>query len=186
MAKKEKEILDHPGVERALRRIAHEIVERNRGVADLALIGIRTGGEGVAKQLALFLEEIEKAKVPFGYMDITMYRDDVFHTRTHPQVHKTSVNFPVENKIVVLVDDVIFTGRSVRAAMDALMDFGRPKRIELAVLIDRGHRELPIRPDFVGRNIPTARGDLVKVSVGEGEGRDRVVVVEGEEEESSP
>jgi pyrimidine operon attenuation protein/uracil phosphoribosyltransferase len=180
MAKREREILDHAGVDRALKRIAHEIVEKNRGVSDLALIGIRTGGEGIAQRLKGLLEEIEGGEVPCGYMDITMYRDDIFHTRTHPEVHKTVVDFPVEGRVVVLVDDVLFTGRSVRASMDALMDLGRPRRIQLAVLIDRGHRELPIRPDFVGRNIPTARGDLVIATVGEKKGGDKVVVVEGE------
>ncbi|HUT55011.1 MAG TPA: bifunctional pyr operon transcriptional regulator/uracil phosphoribosyltransferase PyrR [bacterium] len=183
MVKRQREILDHAGVDRALKRIAHEIVEKNRGVKDLALIGIRTGGEGIAQRLKALLEEIEGGTVPCGYMDITMYRDDIFHTRTHPEVHATMVDFPIEGKVVVLVDDVLFTGRSVRASMDALMDMGRPRRIQLAVLIDRGHRELPIRPDFVGRNIPTARGDLVNVTVGQKKGGDKVVLVEGEDKE---
>jgi pyrimidine operon attenuation protein/uracil phosphoribosyltransferase len=176
---KQREILDHAGIDRALKRIAHEIVERNKGVRDLVLVGIRTGGEGIARRLTALLSEMENATVPCGYMDITLYRDDIFHTRTHPVVHSTTIDFPVEGKVVVLVDDVIFTGRSVRASMDALMDLGRPRKIELAVLIDRGHRELPIRPDFVGRNIPTSRGDLVQVEVGSG-GPDRVVLEEGE------
>ena len=183
MTRQEREILDAAGIERAMKRIAHEIVERNKGGGDVVLVGIRTGGEGIAKRLAALLSSIENISVPCGYMDITMYRDDIFHTKTHPQVHKTAIDFNVEGKIVILVDDVIFTGRSVRAAMDALMDLGRPQRIQLAVLIDRGHRELPIRPDFVGRNIPTSRSDLVNARVGEGQ--DRVVVVYGEEEEES-
>jgi pyrimidine operon attenuation protein / uracil phosphoribosyltransferase len=178
MDKKEKEILDHAAIERALKRIAHEIVERNRGIEDVVLVGIRTGGEGAANRLKAILEEIEGGKVKNGYMDITMYRDDIFHTKTNIQVRDTAVNFPIGKKIVVLIDDVIFTGRTIRAAMDALMDLGRAKRIQLAVLIDRGHRELPIRPDFVGRNIPTARGDLVNVQIGEGENRVTLVKAE--------
>jgi len=179
MTRQERQILDPAGIERALKRIAHEIVERNKGGGDVVLVGIRTGGEGIAQRLAALISEIENISVPCGYMDITMYRDDVFHTKTHPQVHKTAIDFNVEGKIVILVDDVIFTGRSVRAAMDALMDLGRPKRIQLAVLVDRGHRELPIRPEFVGRNIPTARSDLINVHVGEG--KNQVVLVYGED-----
>ncbi len=180
-----REILDHAAVDRALRRVAHEIVERNKGAADLVLAGIRTGGEGMARRLAGLIEEIEGIKVPCGYVDITMYRDDLFHVKTHPVVRKTEIDFPIEGKAVVVVDDVIFTGRSVRAAMEGIMDLGRPRSIQLAVLVDRGHRELPIRPDFVGRNIPTARGDRVNVTVesdckrkGRQKG-DRVEVVEG-------
>jgi len=181
MGKRERKILDHAEIERALQRIAHEIVEKNRGTKDVALVGIRTGGEGIAQRLKKLLEKIEGGRVPCGYMDITMYRDDIFHTNTHPEVHKTSIDFSVEGRIVVLVDDVLFTGRSVRAAMDAVMDLGRPRRIQLAVLIDRGHRELPIRPDFVGRNIPTSRGDQVNVFVGEKKGGDKAALVEGED-----
>jgi len=176
MVKKKKVILDNPAIDRALKRIAHEIVEKNTGVADVVLVGIRTGGDGIAHRLKSLLEQIEGSEVPCGYMDITMYRDDIFHAKTVPEVHKTVIDFPVKNKIVVVVDDVLFTGRTMRAAMDALMDLGRPRRIQLAVLIDRGHRELPIRPDFVGRNIPTGRGDLVDVQVGESAGGDKVVL----------
>lgn len=179
MIRQERRILDPAGVERAITRIAHEIVERNKGAGNVVLVGVRTGGEGITQRLASLISEIEDVSVPCGYMDITMYRDDIFHTKTHPRVHKTDIDFNIEGKIVIIVDDVIFTGRSVRAAMDALMDLGRPKRIQLAVLIDRGHRELPIRPDFVGRNIPTSRGDLVAVHVGEGEGQ--VVLAYGDE-----
>jgi len=178
---REKTLLDRAAVDRALKRIAHEIVERNKGVEDVVLVGIRSGGEGVARRLASLLKGIEGVDVPCGYMDITMYRDDIFHTNTFPTVKKTEINFPIEKKIVVLVDDVIFTGRSVRAAMDSLMDLGRPKAIQLAVLVDRGHRELPIRPDFVGRNVPTSRGDLVEARVSEdpeARKKDRVVLSE--------
>jgi len=181
MEVREQEVLDRDAVTRALRRIAHEIVERNRGVANVALVGIRTGGEGIAKRLAGIIAEIEGARPACGYMDITMYRDDIFHAKTHPVVHKTEIDFEVEGKVVVLVDDVIFTGRTTRAALDGLMDMGRPRLIQLAALIDRGHRELPIRPDFVGRNLPTARGDLVNVFVGDDPAKDRVVVVKGGE-----
>jgi pyrimidine operon attenuation protein/uracil phosphoribosyltransferase len=181
MEAREQVVLDRDAVQRALKRIAHEIVERNRGVRDVALVGIRTGGEGIAKRLSDYIHEIEGARVPCGYMDITMYRDDIFHAKTHPVVHKTEIPFEVEDKVVVLVDDVIFTGRTTRAALDGLMDLGRPRLIQLAALIDRGHRELPIRPDFVGRNLPTARGDLVTVYVGEDQSQDRVVITEGKE-----
>ncbi len=180
---KERKILDHAAVGRAIKRIAYEIVERNRGIENLALVGIRTGGEGLTDRLCRTLDEIEGVEVPCGFMDITLYRDDVFHVQTQPVVRKTEIDFPVQGKIVVLVDDVIYTGRSVRSAMDGLMDMGRPKAIQLAVLIDRGHRELPIRPDFVGRNIPTERGDRVKVVIKEDMGKskkDKVVVIEGQ------
>ena len=180
MAKREKVVLDNPGIDRVLKRIAHEIVEKNRGVEDVALVGIRTGGEGIAQRIKSLLDEIEGKDVPCGYMDITMYRDDIFHTRTHPQVRKTEIDFDIEKKIVILVDDVLFTGRTVRATMDGIMDLGRPQRIQLAVLIDRGHRELPIRADYVGRNLPTARGDLVEVSVSKKLGKDKVVLMEGD------
>lgn len=186
MKKGKRTILDHAEIDRALRRIAHEIVERNRGVRDVVLVGIRTGGEGIARRLTALLGSIENTEVSCGYVDITMYRDDIFHTQTHPVVHKTVIDFPIEGKVVVLVDDVLFTGRSVRAAMEGIMDLGRPRRIQLAVLIDRGHRELPIRPDFVGRNMPTSRGDLVNVEVasvagsGKGKSKDKVELVEGE------
>ncbi len=176
----EQVILDTESVERALRRIAHEIVERNKGSSDVVLVGIRTGGEGIARRLSALLEEIDKVEVPCGYMDITMYRDDIFHAKTHPRVHKTEINFHTEGMIVVLVDDVIFTGRTIRAAMDAIMDFGRPRCIQLAVLVDRGHRELPIRPDFVGRNIPTSRGDLVEVRVTDDKNEDKVTLKQGD------
>lgn len=182
---KEKKILDSDGVKRALTRIAHEVVERNKGVESVALVGIRTGGEPMARRLAGLLAEIEGRPVAHGFMDVTMYRDDIFHLKTHPKVHKTEIDFKLEDKAVVLVDDVLFTGRTIRAAMDALMDFGRPRSIQLAVLIDRGHRELPIRPDFVGRNLPTAREDMVKVRFAESGGEDEVIVIAAEENAAS-
>lgn len=156
------EILDREGVERALTRIAHEIVEKNKGVEDIVLLGIRTGGAFLATELAKKLESIEGKEVPLGLIDVTMYRDD-FSSRSNLEVGRTDVAFPVSNKNVVLVDDVLFTGRTIRAAMDAVMDLGRPQAIQLAILVDRGHRELPIRPDYIGRNLPTARNEQVKV-----------------------
>jgi len=183
---KERKILDSDGVKRAMTRIAHEVVERNKGVESVVLVGIRKGGEPMARRLAQLLTEIEGWPVPRGFMDVTMYRDDIFHQKTHPKVHKTEIDFDIEGKVVVLVDDVLFTGRTIRAAMDALMDFGRPRSIQLAVLVDRGHRELPIRADFVGRNLPTARGDRVKVKFGEGAEEDQVVLIEAEENAAEP
>ena len=176
-----KKIMDAEAIRRALFRIAHEILERNKGVDDLVLIGIRRGGENIATRLAKIIKEIEGKPVPCGFMDITMYRDDLYHQSHQPEVHKTSVNFSVEGKVVVLVDDVLFTGRTIRAAMDAIIDLGRPRSVQLAVLIDRGHREFPIRPDFVGRNIPTARTDLIEVVVDPKGKEDRVDLIESEE-----
>jgi len=157
-------ILDETGVKRALTRISHEILERNKGVQDLVLVGIRTGGVHLARELALRLEEIEGEKVSVGEVDITLYRDDIKGGRQHLPVGKTDIPFSVEKKRVVLVDDVLFTGRTIRAAMDALMDHGRATCIQLAVLIDRGHRELPIRADFVGRNVPTSLKENIIVN----------------------
>lgn len=162
MATSETVILDQAGINRALTRIAHEILERNKGVEDLALVGIRSGGDFLAGQLQVRISEIEKVSVPLGAVDITMYRDDLAARGNRP-VGKTDIPFPLDGKRVVLVDDVLYTGRTIRAAMDALVDLGRPRSIQLAVLIDRGHRELPIRADYVGRNVPTAQEEDVKV-----------------------
>ncbi|WP_119332301.1 bifunctional pyr operon transcriptional regulator/uracil phosphoribosyltransferase PyrR [Geobacter sulfurreducens] len=156
-------ILDTAGVKRALTRIAHEILERNKGVDDLVLVGIRTGGVHLAREIAARLEEIEGATVPVGEVDITLYRDDFKGHAPHLPVGKTDIPFSLETKRVVLVDDVLFTGRTIRAAMDAIMDHGRPACIQLAVLVDRGHRELPIRADFVGRNVPTSLKEKIAV-----------------------
>ncbi len=162
MAMSETVILDQAGISRALTRIAHEILERNKGVTDLALVGIRSGGDFLAAQLQERINEIEKVEVPLGAVDITMYRDDLA-ARGNLPVGKTDIPFPLDGKKVVLVDDVLYTGRTIRAAMDALIDLGRPRCIQLAVLIDRGHRELPIRADYVGRNVPTSQEEDVKV-----------------------
>jgi len=156
-------ILDANGTKRALTRIAHEILERNKGVSDLVLVGIRTGGVHIARELTLRLEEIEGEQLPVGEVDITLYRDDIKGHAPHLPVGKTDIPFSLEGKKVILVDDVLYTGRTIRAAMDALMDHGRPTSIQLAVLIDRGHRELPIRADFVGRNVPTSIKEDIQV-----------------------
>ncbi len=158
-------IMDDAAIERALVRIAHEIVERNKGVEDVVLIGIRRRGVPLAERLAAYISEFEGVSVPTGELDITLYRDDLTLRHDRPVVHETNVPFDVTGRVVVLVDDVLFTGRTIRAAMDALVDFGRPSAIQLTVLIDRGHRELPIRPDFVGKNVPTSRSELVEVKV---------------------
>ncbi len=162
MAKTETVILDPSGVNRALTRIAHEILERNKGTADLALVGIRTGGDHLAALLRARIAEIEGETLPLGAVDVTMYRDDLGSRGSLP-VGRTDIPFALEGKRVVLVDDVLYTGRTIRAALDALIDLGRPRSIQLAVLIDRGHRELPIRADYVGRNVPTAREEEIIV-----------------------
>ena len=162
MAQAETAILDKAGIDRAITRIAHEILEHNKGSKNLALIGIRTGGDHLARLLQSRICVIEGVEVPFGSVDITMYRDDLA-ARGNLPIGKTDIPFPLDDKHVVLVDDVLYTGRTIRSAMDALMDFGRPSTIQLAVLIDRGHRELPIRSDYVGRNVPTAREEDVAV-----------------------
>jgi pyrimidine operon attenuation protein/uracil phosphoribosyltransferase len=162
MAKAETAILDKAGIARAVTRIAHEILEQNKGGEKLALIGIRTGGDHLAALLQARINEIEGLEAPLGAVDITMYRDDLA-SRGNLPIGKTDIPFHLDGKQVILVDDVLYTGRTIRSAMDALMDFGRPSTIQLAVLIDRGHRELPIRADYVGRNVPTAREEDIAV-----------------------
>ena len=163
MAAEQTVLMDGAGIKRALTRIAHEILERNKGVADIVLIGIRSGGAFLADGIAQQICVIEGGTVPVGAVDITLYRDDCSGHLPHHPVGKTDIPFSLEAKKVILVDDVLYTGRTIRAAMDALMDFGRPQSIQLAVLIDRGHRELPIRADFVGRNVPTSQKENVQV-----------------------
>ena len=179
--KEKAKILDKDTISRTLMRMAHEILEKNKGTKDLCLIGIRNRGAYLAKRLADCLEKIEQAKVAVGILDITLYRDDLTLIAAQPVVHKTEIDFDITDKNVVLVDDVLYTGRTVRAALDALIDFGRPKSIQLAVLIDRGHRELPVRADFVGKNIPTAKNEMVEVRLEETDGKDEVAIVEKEE-----
>jgi len=171
-----RQVLDAERIERILTRIAHEILEKNKGAGDLYLIGIRRGGDLIAKRLAKKIEEIENTEVPIGFLDITLYRDDLSRVSDYPIIRKTDIAGSIEDRRVILVDDVLFTGRTIRAAMDALMDFGRPSMIQLAVLVDRGHRELPIRADYVGRNLPTNPEELVEVSLHEDSSLDEVTI----------
>ena len=167
---------------RTITRIAHEIVERNKGASRLFLVGIAARGDDLARRLAAEIERIEGVPVPVGVLDITFYRDDIGMRAEAPEVHETRIPFDITDSTVVLVDDVLFTGRTIRAAMDALVDFGRPRAIRLAVLVDRGHRELPIRADHVGKNVPTNRNQDVEVLLREVDGRDAVVIQEKEME----
>ena len=169
-------ILDKEAIARSLMRIAHEIVEKNKGTEGLCLVGIRNRGVYLAERLAGCIRKIENKEVPVGILDITLYRDDLTLVASHPLVRKTEIDFDINDKILVLVDDVLYTGRTIRAALDALIDFGRPKSIQLAVLVDRGHRELPIRADYVGKNIPTAQNESVEVRLEEVDGKDEVVI----------
>ncbi|HAJ56370.1 MAG TPA: bifunctional pyr operon transcriptional regulator/uracil phosphoribosyltransferase PyrR [Candidatus Omnitrophica bacterium] len=171
-------IMDKNSMQRTLARIAHEILEKNRGTEDLVIVGVRTRGAYLAERLAQTIEQIDGHKPPVGILDITLYRDDLSSIAQQPVVHKTEIDFDIQHKKVVLVDDVLYTGRTVRAALDEIIDFGRPQFIQLAVLIDRGHRELPIRADYVGKNIPTSPKETVEVRLEESEGRDEVVVLE--------
>jgi pyrimidine operon attenuation protein/uracil phosphoribosyltransferase len=171
-------ILDKENITRVLTRIAHEILEKNKGIKELCLVGIRSRGVHLAKRLAEFIKDIERADIPVGILDITLYRDDLTLIASQPVVHKTEIDFEIDEKNLVLVDDVLYTGRTIRAALDALIDFGRPKTIQLAVLVDRGHRELPIRADYVGKNIPTSKTETIEVRLSEVDGRDEVVVME--------
>jgi pyrimidine operon attenuation protein/uracil phosphoribosyltransferase len=170
-------IMEANSLKRALMRIAHEILEKNKGAQDLILVGVRTRGVYLARRLAEKIKKIEGVEIEVGELDITFYRDDLT-TLANPLVKKTNLPFDVTGKKVVLVDDVLFTGRTARAALDALMDFGRPASIQLAVLVDRGHRELPIRADFVGKNIPTARREEVRIYLKEVDGKDSAVIGE--------
>ena len=169
-----KEILDSKDIKRVIRRIAHEIIEKNKGTENLCLVGIQIGGVILAQRLASQIESIEGGKIGVGALDITLYRDDINIKKEQPVVKTTDIPFSITDKTVVLVDDVLFTGRSIRAAMDALIDFGRPAYIQLAVLIDRGHRELPIRADYAGKNIPTSLNERIDVYLDK---EDKVVLI---------
>ena len=171
-------VLDHSAINRALTRIAHEIVERNKGGEDLVLIGIKTRGLPLAKRLQEKIFQIEQVEVPFGEIDITLYRDDLEKINAEPTLNATDIKVDIKNKTAILVDDVLYTGRTVRAAMDAVMDIDRPSQIQLAVLIDRGHRELPIRADYVGKNIPTSREEMIVVALDEQDATDEVSIYE--------
>ena len=174
------QVLDEAALDRALTRIAHEILEKNDGAADVAFVGLRTRGVSLAHRLAAKILKIDGSDLPVGTLDITLYRDDL-DMRGAPVVRGTDIPFSIKGKTVVLVDDVLFTGRTIRAALDALIDLGRPRMIQLAILIDRGHRELPIRPDYIGKNLPTSRRETVSVRLREHDGDDRVVIVEPED-----
>jgi len=176
------QIMNTEDIRRALMRISHEILERNQGLEDLVFVGIKNRGDNLAQRIAQNLENIEGASIPVGAMDITLYRDDVDLFNEKVVINKTDIPFEITGKRVVLVDDVLFHGRSVRAAMDALMDFGRPASIQLAVLIDRGHRELPIAADYVGKTIPTSRKEWVKVELVESDGVDGVAIYEEDDQ----
>ncbi len=176
--KKRKVVMDAEAIERSLTRVAYQIVEKNKGVEDLVLIGIQKGGVLLAERLGRKISAIEGVPIPVGKLDITLYRDDIMKSGKQREIGKTDIPFSLNGKKVVIVDDVLFTGRTIRAAMDALMDFGRPKLIELAVLIDRGHREIPIRADFVGKNLPSSQSEEVLVKLSKRKTSDSVSIEE--------
>lgn len=169
-------IMDADAMRRAIVRISHEIIERNKGVEDVVLVGIRTRGVPIAERLAAAIKNIENVEIPVGMLDITLYRDDLSTLAYNPIVHGTEIDLDLNGKTIVLVDDVLYTGRTIRAALDAVIDMGRPKAIQLAVMIDRGHRELPIRADFAGKNVPTSHKESVEVHLEELDGADEVVI----------
>lgn len=170
------QVMDKEGIARAVTRIAHEILEENKGTNNLVIVGIRNRGAYLAQRLAGAIEEIEKSKVPVGILDITLYRDDLTTIAHKPIVRETKIEFDITDKKIILVDDVLYTGRTIRCALDELIDFGRPAKIQLAVLVDRGHRELPVRADYVGKNIPTSLDEVVQVRLSETDGCDEVVI----------
>ena len=171
-------IMDSEAIRRALVRIAHEIIEKNKGVEDVVIVGIRTRGVPLAQRIAAEINAIENCEMTVGMLDITLYRDDLSTLGYNPVVHGTDINFDLSGKHVVLVDDVLYTGRTIRAALDAVIDMGRPKTIQLAVLVDRGHKELPIRADYVGKNVPTSQKETIEVVLNEIDGTDEVYIGE--------
>ena len=172
------QIMDSMGIERALKRVSHEIIEKNKGTENVVFVGIKTRGVPLAERISDIIQEFEGVRVPVGTIDITLYRDDLTERYEQPSIGGHRFDFDIKNKTVILVDDVIYTGRTVRAALDAVIDIGRPKLIQLAVLVDRGHRELPIRPDYVGKNVPTALSEVVHVKLNETDGEDKVIITE--------
>ena len=171
-------IMDERDFARTVARLVYEILEKNKGLENMVIVGMRTRGVYIAERIVQKLQEVESKKVPLGILDVTLYRDDFRTALKQPQVQITDIPFTIDNKNIVIVDDVLYTGRTVRAAMDALMDFGRPASIQLAILIDRGHRELPIKADFIGKNIPTSQGEEIRVHVKEIDGVDAVYLVD--------
>lgn len=171
-------LMDEKAIARAITRISHEIIEKNKGVEDVILIGVKTRGVPIVSRIATRIEQIEGHKVATGEMDITLYRDDLKEIQEEPVINSTNIGTDINDKIVVLVDDVLYTGRTVRSALNALMDIGRPKSIQLAVLVDRGHRELPIRADYVGKNVPTSKQEIISVELLEVDGNDSVKIKE--------
>lgn len=176
--KEKTQILDCDGIRRSLTRIAHEIIEKNKGINNIILVGIRRRGVPLAERLANIIYKIEGTEVPVAKLDITLYRDDLTTLSDQPVVHATEIPFDISGKRIILIDDVLYTGRTVRAALDAIMDMGRPRSIQLAVLVDRGHRELPIRADFIGKNVPTSSKELIHVKIEEIDGEDSVIIME--------
>ncbi|HFU6520459.1 TPA: bifunctional pyr operon transcriptional regulator/uracil phosphoribosyltransferase PyrR [Enterococcus hirae] len=176
-----KEVVDQVTMKRALTRITYEIIERNQTIQDVVLIGIKTRGIYIASRVADRLKQLEGIEVPVGELDITLYRDDKKDTPAEAELHSSDIPVSLEGKEVILIDDVLYTGRTIRAAMDAVMDYGRPRKISLAVLVDRGHRELPIRADYVGKNIPTAKTEEILVEMQELDGKDRIMILKEEE-----
>jgi pyrimidine operon attenuation protein/uracil phosphoribosyltransferase len=183
---KQTTILDGLGFRRTVTRLAHEVVERNKGAENLVIVGIRTRGDYLAQRLARAIGEIEGKTVQVGLLDITLYRDDLRGKLEQPELKSTEILFDLTGKVVVLVDDVLFTGRTIRAALNALMDLGRPAMIQLLVLVDRGHRELPIKPDFIGKNIPTSLSETIKVRMAEVDGEDGVYLLSGDSDTEGP
>jgi pyrimidine operon attenuation protein / uracil phosphoribosyltransferase len=176
--KEKVEVLDEEKIGKALTRIAHEIIERHKTHSDLILVGIRSRGDDLAVRLRAEIKKAAGIELPLGVIDIAMYRDDLMHKKHWPTIQSTEIDAPLDGKVVILVDDVLYTGRTIRAAMDAIIDIGRPRAIQLAVLVDRGHREMPIKPDYVGRNVPTSRQEVILVELKEADGRDRVAIAE--------
>ena len=170
--------MDDKAIGRAITRISHEIIERNKGIEDIVLVGVKTRGVPIANRICKKIEQIEGTKISTGQIDITLYRDDLSQVDKDPVLNGSNIDFDINNKIVVLVDDVLYTGRTVRSALDAIMDIGRPKSIQLAVLVDRGHRELPIRADYVGKNVPTSKTEIIAVNLSEIDSEDSVTINE--------
>lgn len=176
--KQKAQLMDDKAIGRAITRISHEIIEKNKGIEDIVLVGIKTRGVPIADRICKKIEQIEGTKISTGQIDITLYRDDLSKVDKDPVLNGSSIDFNINEKTVILIDDVLYTGRTVRSALDAIMDIGRPKSIQLAVLVDRGHRELPIRADYVGKNVPTSKAEIISVKLAETDGEDSVTIKE--------